>query len=166
MTRKLFHPFMLLYVGTVLILNLGFSYVPMIETAIGFLSPMAVIAGVVFVVRDFAQREVGHYVLIAMLVAALLTFGLADPFVAIASVTAFAFSEIMDWALYTVTKKPFHQRVLISSLISTPIDTAVFLYLINGMTAGTFALMIGAKMLAALYIWYAYRAPTRNEQYI
>jgi len=163
--EKLFHPYMALYVITILLLNFGFSYVPMIPTAIGLISPMAVLAGVVFVVRDFAQREAGHYVLVAMALAAVLTFLLADPFVAVASVVAFGLSEITDWLLYTLTKKPFHKRVMLSSLISTPVDTAVFLFLIDGLTVGTFALMVVAKLIAAAVIFFWYRAPTRKEEY-
>lgn len=163
--EKIFHPYMAAYVITILLLNFGFSYVPMIPTAFGLISPMAVVAGVVFVVRDFAQREAGHYVLVAMALAAVLTFLLADPFVALASVVAFGVSELTDWLLYTVTKKPFHKRVLISSLISTPVDTAVFLLLISGLTPGTFVLMVIAKMLAAAVIFFWYRAPTRKEEY-
>ena len=162
---KLLHPYMIIYVLTILLLNFGFSYVPMIETAMGLISPMAVVAGIVFVVRDFAQREAGHLVLLAMALAAILTFLLADPFVAVASVAAFAISELTDWGLYTATKKPFHQRVWLSSLISTPVDTAVFLWLIDGMTLGTFILMVLAKMLAAAFIYFFYRAPSVKEEY-
>lgn len=148
------------YVLAILLLNLGFSYVPMVDLGFGMLSPMAVLAGLVFVLRDFAQRDVGHYVLIGMAAGAGLSFWLADPFVAYASVAAFAISELMDWALYTITKKPFHERVLVSSLVSTPVDTAVFLLLINGMTVGTFVLMVIAKMLAAVLIWALNRPVT------
>lgn len=113
-----FPTFIIAYVLAILVLNLGFSYVPMIETAIGLLSPMAVLAGVVFVLRDYAQRQSGHWVLLGMAAGAALSFWLADPFVAVASVAAFAISELSDWAIYTATKKPFHERVLASSLIS------------------------------------------------
>lgn len=155
--RKLFAPSMILYVASVVILNLGFTYVPLIPTELGVLSPMAVVAGAVFVIRDFAQRSSGHYVLLAMILAGLISYWLADPFVAIASVLAFGASELIDWALYSLTKRPFHQRVLISSLLSTPVDTAVFLLGINVFTVGTFILMFLSKMIAAGVIWYAYR---------
>lgn len=149
--------FLGLYILNILLLNLGFSYVPMIDTAIGLLSPMAVFAGFVFVIRDFAQRELGHLVLLGMVAGAVLSFWMADPYVALASVAAFATAEIADWLLYTFTKKPFHKRVLISSVLSTPIDTAVFLGMISGLTVGTFILMVVAKMIAALIIYFTYR---------
>lgn len=157
MIRNLFAFSMLLYVATVVLVNIGFSYVPMIMTPIGLLSPMAVVVGAVFVIRDFAQRKAGHLVLVAMAAATLLSYLLADPFVAVASALAFASSELADWAIYSATKKPFHQRVLYSSLISAPIDTAVFLFGINGFTIGTFVLMVLSKLIAAGVIWTIYR---------
>lgn len=156
MFKKLFAPAMVLYVLAVVVLNLGFSYVPLIPTSVGLLSPMALVAGAVFVIRDYAQRSSGHYVLFAMATAGVISYLLADPFVAIASVAAFATSELIDWGLYTATKRPFHQRVLWSSALSTPVDTAVFLWGINVMTPGTFVLMVISKMVAAVLIWGYY----------
>lgn len=148
--------FLTLYVLSIVILNYGFAYVPMINVGFGLFSPMAILAGLVFVLRDFAQRESGHWVLVAMAIGAVLSFLLADPYVAVASVAAFATSEIVDYGIYTTTKKPFKDRVLMSSLISTPVDTAVFLLLISGLTTGTFILMIGSKMIAAVVIYLYY----------
>ncbi|QJD54371.1 hypothetical protein [Aminobacter phage Erebus] len=162
MFAKLFAPAMLLYVASVVILNIGFSYVPLIPTDFGLLSPMALVAGAVFVVRDYAQRSSGHYVLFAMMAAAVISYLLADPFVALASVAAFATSELADWALYTFTKKPFHQRVLLSSALSTPIDTVVFLYGISAFSVGTFVLMVLSKMVAAFVIWTIHKR-SENE---
>lgn len=145
------------YVGLVVLVNILFSVVPMIETSIGFVSPVAVIVGLVFVARDFAQRASGHLVIVAMLAATVISYLMADPFVAVASALAFISSEVFDWLLYTITKKPFHKRILISSLFSTPVDTAVFLFMINGMSVGTFVLMVASKLVAAvvIYLWYA-----------
>lgn len=153
--------YLLAYILTILLVNIGFSYVPMIATPIGLLSPMAVVVGGIFVLRDYAQRAVGHWVLAGMAVGAVLSYLLADPFVAVASVLAFVTSEVADWALYTLTKKPFHERVWISSLISTPIDTAVFLLFINGMHPGTFILMVLSKLVAAAIIWQLGRKGAR-----
>lgn len=145
------------YVAAILVLNIGFSYVPLIDLGFGLLSPMALLAGAVFVLRDFAQRQVGHYVLFGMAAGAVLSYLLADPYVATASVAAFVLAEAVDWMIYTVTKKPFKDRVLISSLISTPVDTLVFLFIITGLTTGTFILMVLSKMVAALAVWWWYR---------
>lgn len=156
----------ILYIVSVVAVNLGFSLVPMISTPVGLLSPMAVIVGAVFVIRDYAQREAGHWVLLAMVIATGLSFLMADPFVAFASALAFASSEIADYLLYTFTKQPFHRRVVVSSLISAPIDTAVFLFGINGFTIGTFILMVLSKFVAAGVIWWLYSSGTIKEPVI
>ena len=162
---KIFSPFMILYVATVVLVNILFSYVPLIDTPFGLLSPVAFIVGGVFVIRDYAQRAAGHYVLYAMVVATVLSYLMADPFVALASAAAFATSELVDWATYTVTKRPFRERVVISSIFSSPVDTAVFLLGINNFTVGTFVLMILSKLVAAVIIWFAYANEARDEDF-
>jgi uncharacterized PurR-regulated membrane protein YhhQ (DUF165 family) len=143
-----------IYVALILLVNLMFSWIPLVETPIGMLSPTALVVGIVFVARDFAQRAVGHWVLAGIVIGAVLTWLMADPFVAYASVAAFVASELTDWVLYTVTKKPFYKRVWISSLLSTPVDTAVFLFMIDQVHIGTFILMVISKLVAAAAIWY------------
>lgn len=157
--KKLFRPAPLAYIALVVIVNILFSYVPMLATPLGLVSPVAFIVGAVFVVRDFAQRQAGHFILLAMVIATVISYLMADPFVAVASALAFVTSEIFDYASYSLTKKEFHKRILISSIVSTPVDTFIFLYWINGFTAGTFALMIASKLVAAvgIYAYYALR---------
>lgn len=145
------------YVALIIAVNIGFSYVPMFMTPIGLVSPMAIVVGGIFVLRDFAQRQIGHKVIFFMIAGLVLSFILADPSVATASAIAFAVSEGMDWLLYTITKRPFKDRVLLSSAVSTPVDTAVFLGLISGLTLGTFCLMVLSKMVAAAAVWLYYR---------
>lgn len=163
MLSKIFSIPMILYVATVVLVNIGFSVVPMINTPIGFLSPVAFVVGGVFVIRDFAQRSSGHYVLYAMVLATILSYLMADPFIALASAAAFATSELIDWITYSVTKRPFRERVVISSLFSAPVDTAVFLFGISGFTIGTFILMVLSKLVAAIIIWFAYKKEAADE---
>jgi len=146
-----------LYVALILAVNIGFSLVPPIMTPLGLFAPMAIFVGLIFVMRDFAQRAAGHWVLLGMLVGTALSYMLASPYVALASAAAFAVSEAVDWIVYTASRKPFHQRILISSVIATPVDTLVFLYGISAMSLGTFSIMVASKMIAAAVIWYAYR---------
>lgn len=157
-------PAIWLYVATVVLVNIGFSYVPMLATPLGMVSPMALIVGAVFVIRDFAQRQAGHSVLAAMVVAVILSYVLADPYVATASALAFGAAELMDYLIYTATKRPFHQRILLSSLVSTPVDTGVFLLGISGFTIGTFSLMVLSKMVAAVAIFYLWREPSTDSR--
>ena len=100
-----------IYIFLIVTVNYGFTVVPLIPTPWGeMFPPMSFAVGLIFVARDFAQREIGHRVLLAMLAAGALSYFMASPYVAIASVTAFAISELADYAIYTWTRKPFAQR--------------------------------------------------------
>jgi uncharacterized PurR-regulated membrane protein YhhQ (DUF165 family) len=107
------------YVGAIVIANIGFTYIPMIPLPGGeMFAPMSLLVGFVFVLRDFAQRDLGHKVFIPMIVGLVLSYLLANPFVAVASAVAFAISELVDWAVYTYSGKPLKERILISSAVS------------------------------------------------
>ena len=144
----------LFYILSIVLVNIGFIYVPMIPLLGQMFPPMTLIVGLVFILRDFAQREVGHGVLIAMGIGAVLSYIMADPFIAIASVVAFGISELVDWAVYTYTKRPLKQRILLSSALGTPIDSAVFLTMIGFFNPVGFVLMTLGKMIAALIVWW------------
>lgn len=92
------------------------------------LHPMTLVTGMVFVVRDFVQREMGHRVLILMAIAVAWSFFYAWPVIALASGLAFAISEAADWLVYTFTKYRLSTRILLSSAVAAPVDTTVFLY--------------------------------------
>ena len=142
------------YIISIVLVNIGFVYIPPIPLLGEMFPPMSLIVGIIFILRDFAQKEIGHRVLGAMVVGAVLSYFMADPFVAIASVVAFFISEMVDWAVYTYTKKPLGQRILLSSAIGTPIDSAVFLLILGFFSPLGFLLMTAAKMIAAVAIWW------------
>lgn len=142
------------YILSIVLVNIGFVFITPISLLGEMFPPMSLIVGAIFILRDFAQREIGHRVLGAMAVGAILSYFMADPFIAIASVVAFFISEIVDWAVYTYTKKPLGQRILLSSAIGTPIDSAVFLLILGFFSPLGFLLMTIAKMIAAVVIWW------------
>jgi uncharacterized PurR-regulated membrane protein YhhQ (DUF165 family) len=92
------------------------------------LHPMTMVTGMVFVVRDFVQREMGHRVLAVMALAIAWSFYYAWPVIALASGIAFAISEGVDWLMFTFTKYRLSTRILLSSALAAPVDTTVFLY--------------------------------------
>lgn len=126
----------LFYVIVIPFLNWSFGVVPdiplldagVINKAGVSLHPLTLVTGFVFVARDFVQREMGHKVLIVMAIAIGWAFFYAWPVIVIASGTAFAISEIVDWLLFTFTKYKLSTRILLSSALATPIDTTIFLY--------------------------------------
>jgi len=150
--------FSALYIVLIVAVNWGFSVVPLVDMPGGEKwPPLSLIVGFIFVARDFAQREIGHRVIIAMLIAAALSYVMASPFVAVASLAAFLVSEFADWAVYSFTGKPFSQRVLISSAVGTPLDSVVFLWGIGHLSVTGFAAMTASKMLGAVAVWWLMR---------
>ncbi|NQW00950.1 MAG: VUT family protein [Rhodospirillales bacterium] len=144
-----------LYIVLIVAVNYGFSVVPLVELPGGDKwPPLTLVVGLIFVLRDFAQREIGHSVILAMLAAAAISYFMADPFVALASLAAFLVSEFCDWAVYSFTKKPFAQRVLLSSALGTPIDSIIFLSMIGIASVQGVIVMTISKMLGALVVWY------------
>ncbi len=147
-----------LYIGLIVLVNWLFTVVPPVDMGGGEMwPPVALIVGLIFIARDFAQRVIGHWVLVAMLIAAILSYFLANPFVAYASVAAFAISELADWLVYSFTKRPFAQRILLSSVLATPIDSIVFLGMMGWLSAPGVLAMTASKMVGALIVWYLVR---------
>lgn len=117
------------YIALIPFINWSFSWAPNWEVFPGWaFNPVTIVTGLVLVVRDFVQREIGHWVLLAMLVALVLTVIFVSPALAFASGAAFAVAELVDWMMYTFTKYRLSTRVFLSSLIAAPIDTTLFLY--------------------------------------
>ncbi|MEK9724121.1 MAG: preQ0 transporter [Rhodospirillaceae bacterium] len=150
--------FSALYIVLIVLVNWGFTVVPLVKLPGGEMwPPMSLVVGFIFVARDYAQREIGHRVIIAMLLAAALSYVMADPFVAAASLAAFLISEFADWAVYSFTGRPFSQRVLISSAVGTPLDSVVFLAVIGHLSVAGVIAMTASKMLGALFVWWLVR---------
>jgi hypothetical protein len=82
-----------LYIILIVAVNYGFSVSPLVRLPDGTMwPPISLIVGFVFVARDFAQREVGHRVLLAMLPGAGISYFMASPMIAVASAAAFLVS--------------------------------------------------------------------------
>lgn len=148
------YKFTFFYIALIVLINWGFTVVPLVPLFGTMFPPMSLAVGLIFVARDFAQREINHKVIFAMIIAAILSYFMADPYIALASFVAFAISEGVDWAIYTWSKKPFSQRILLSSIASTPVDSAVFLAMIGHFSVLAVVLMTIAKMAGALIVWW------------
>jgi len=92
----------------------------------------AAVIGLTFSARDFVQRKYGHlWSWVWMIVATIIT-ALFNKKFAFASGAAFLTSEALDWLIYTITKRPFSQRIILSNLIGTPVDSVVFVCIAFG----------------------------------
>ena len=174
-TSLRFVKYTLVYILLIPFINWSFTWAPMWEVLPGWaFNPVTIVTGLVLVVRDFAQREVGHEVLIAMLIALALTALFAGKELALASGLAFLISEMGDWAMFTFTKLRLSSRVLLSSALAAPLDTSLFLYgaeklrdaqiaaeaaqvMAPQFTMPNIVMSIAGKMVGALFIWWLLR---------
>lgn len=131
------------YVGLMPFINWSFAAVPTMPIPDWFgggqFQPLAIVTGLVLVVRDFAQRELAHWIWGAMVLGLLLSTLTSWIAVVAASGLAFLISETVDWAVYTFSSRPLSQRVLISSVASAPLDQLVFIGLAALVVPGIFA---------------------------
>jgi uncharacterized PurR-regulated membrane protein YhhQ (DUF165 family) len=158
-----------LYVGLMPFINWSFAAVP--TAAIpdwlggGAFQPLAIVTGLVLVVRDFAQRELKHWIWGAMIVGLALSSLTSWITVVVASGLAFLISETVDWAVYTFSRRPLSQRIMMSSLASAPLDQVVFIGLASLVVPGIFAwgtilTGIASKLLGA---WVVSRVVAAQE---
>lgn len=147
-----------LYILLIVAVNYGFSVSPLVKLPDGTMwPPISLVVGFIFVARDFAQREIGHKVLLAMLVGATVSYFMASPMIAVASAAAFLVSELTDWAIYSFTRRPLSQRILYSSALGAPVDSLVFLSGVGLLSTAGVVAMTASKMVGALIVWWLVR---------
>lgn len=143
-----------IYILTIVLINMSFTYIDPIILYDGTMwSVGSVLAGAVFVVRDYAQKELGHkLIFIPMIAAAVLSYLMASPFVAFASLLAFSASEVCDYLAFTFKKGSFKSKVILSSVVSIPVDTAIFLFVISHLSWFSFVIMCLSKVIVLSYL--------------
>jgi queuosine precursor transporter len=151
------YKYSIVYIILIILLNTLFGYVPLVQVLSTEISPMDWTVGAVYVLRDFAQRELEHKVIFAMLIGSLISYILADKNLAIASMSAFLIAEFVDWSVYTFTKRPLSQRILWSASLSAPIDSSVFLWIIHQLNWLGILVLSLAKIMGVLIVWYGWR---------
>jgi len=140
------------YIGSILAINYAFSLFPHLDLV------WSCWVGLVFVLRDMVQVRFGHWALAAMLTGTVLSYLLADPFVATASVAAFAVSEMIDWLVFTITKRPLRDRLWLSAALSVPVDTALFFGMLDVWEPSVWAASLASKLLGVSVVWALMRA--------
>ena len=160
------YKYSLLYFFAVITVNTAFNYHPFLIDLGGgaSFSLWALVVGFWFVLRDFSQRELKHFVLIPMALG--VAFGtLINPTLALAIAISSGSSELADWAMYSFIKQSFHRRILISSIIACPLDSFMFfgavqfLHVIPGVNVFNWTSIFVAsasKLLAAIIIYSTY----------
>lgn len=151
------------YIILIVLLNTLFAYIPLMQIFSTEISPMDWTVGIVYVLRDFAQRELEHKVIFAMFIGSLISYILAGKDLAIASMSAFLIAEFVDWSVYTLTKQPLSQRILLSASLSAPIDSSVFLWIIHQLNWLAVMVLSLAKIIGVLIVWYGWRNRERRK---
>jgi uncharacterized PurR-regulated membrane protein YhhQ (DUF165 family) len=139
--------FLITYISSVVLINFAFSAAPHLDVL------WSAWGGLVFVLRDMVQTRFGHGAILAMLAALVLSYVTSDPTIALASATAFAVSECIDWLVFTVTRRPLRDRLWLSSALSIPVDTVIFFGLIDALTAPVIVTALASKFAGVTVVW-------------
>lgn len=107
--------------------------------------------GLALVLRDAVHEKLGAtWALIGILLGATLSYFLADPFIALASLVAFAISELSDFAVYAkIRTRSKLMAVAASGIVGSAVDSVLFLGIAFGSMAHIEGQIIG-KILMTL----------------
>ena len=127
------HTMTFLYIATIVGANLITATFGLVPIGFGLMVTAGTfMAGAALIVRDLLQDHASRtWMLCAIAVGAVASALTANTALAVASGIAFAVSELVDWGVFT----PLRERglvasgVVVSSLVASPIDTVLFLYL-------------------------------------
>jgi len=134
----------LLYLATIPAANLlvghvGTVCVPagpcLVPVGFGLLAPSGVLMiGIALVLRDSVHRTLGwRWAAAAIVAGSAISFVLAPPALALASLLAFAFAEATDQAVYApLWRRRLVLAVLASGAVGAIVDSALFLWLAFG----------------------------------
>jgi len=146
-----------------LIGNFGVQFEPhgphMVPVGFGLLAPSGVlVVGAALVLRDIVHERLGAvWALAAIAVGAVLSWFLSDPFLVVASVTAFVLAELADFTVYApLREKHLTLAVLASGVVGAVVDSAVFLWIAFGSLAFIEGQIVGKlwmTLLAALILF-------------
>jgi uncharacterized PurR-regulated membrane protein YhhQ (DUF165 family) len=140
------------YLGSIILGNILVHSLGIISFA-GLTFPAGAAAiGLTFSARDFVQEHYGKFGCWGwMLLASLITYAF-NQHLAWASGCAFFIAEFSDWLIYSRTKGSFEKRLLLSNLISTPLDSLVFVLLAFGPVWPAIIGQTIIKMISSLLI--------------
>ena len=154
--------FLLAYMSTIplanfMISNVGTFCVPdgpcLIPLGFCIMAPSGVLMiGLALFLRDVIYEKFGYkWTLGAILVGSIISYIIADPFVAMASVTAFLVSELSDFFVYSKLRdrsKPL--AIFTSGSVGSVIDSVIFLWIAFGSLAHIEGQIIGKIMVTAI----------------
>jgi len=150
--------------------NVGTYCVPdgpcMIPVAPGLDAPSGVLMiGLALVLRDLVQRRLGKlWALVAIVAGAALSGLVASNALVVASMAAFLFSELADFAVYTpLQRNRFITAVIASSMVGLVVDSMLFLYLAFGSLDYVFGQIIGKAWMVLCTVPIIWKLRQRDQ---
>lgn len=147
------------YVLTVVGANWAINRYGLVPVGFGYVAPAAVyFVTAALVARDYVQWALGKAVMLTGLAGGVaLSYLVSDPHVATASALAFAFSELVDFALFTWIAPRWSRAVAAGGLAGAVIDSVIFLHvafgsltLLPGQVLGkSYGIAVAALVIAA-----------------
>jgi hypothetical protein len=107
----------------------------MLPVGFGYTAPSGVfMIGIALVLRDLIQEKYGKWnAFSAVIVGSGISYALADPYIAVASLSAYLLAETADLLVYTkLRRKSISAAVLASGFAGSIIDSAIFLFIAFG----------------------------------
>lgn len=142
----------------------------LVPVGFGLMAPSGVLLiGVALVLRDWLQELTNwKWSAVAIGVGAIVSWLVADPFIAVASAVAFFVAEMLDLSVYTPLRKSGRAlAVFASGLVGSIVDSALFVYLAFGSLEFSAGNTLGklyatAIVSLAMLIWSKYATLSRN----
>lgn len=120
----------LAYIAAITLANVATERFGLVPVGFGFVATAGTyFAGFALLARDFVQSLGGiRWVIAGIGIGAVLSWLLASPAIAVASVLAFAVAELVDLIVFTVVRRRgFVRAAALSNVVSAPLDSLVFL---------------------------------------
>lgn len=148
----------ILYVGTVFAANWAIQRFGLVPVGFGLLAPAGVyFAGLAFTLRDLTHEALGRRAVLGAILVGAACSALISPALAMASGTAFLFSELADFAIYEpLRKKNWLGAVAVSNTVGLMIDSVLFLTLAFGSLEFLQGQIVGKFWMTALavaFLW-------------
>ncbi len=142
------------YVATVFLANWAIGTFGTVPVGFGLMAPAGVyFAGLAFTLRDLLQEVAGTRAVIVGIVLGAAFSAVISPAFAIASATAFLFSELADFAVYTpLRRRRWLTAVIASNLVGLVVDSILFLWLAFGSLTYLTGQVVGKAWMTALAV--------------
>jgi len=150
------------YILSIYLANWLITHFGLVPVGFGLHAPAGVfVAGAAFALRDVIQDTLGaRWVLIAIVLGTLASATVSPTF-AIASGTAFLFSELADFGVYTpLRRRSWLAAAIFSNTVGDVVDSILFLTLAFSSLDNLLGLMVGKWYVTLpVVIWWGIRRP-------